>query len=86
MGSAEGGYRDDRQAKQTFSGAASLAKGKEREGWFEYQSFSGPMGSAEGGKFAGDIMFVPGSLAAPTGEPFAVSVAPFRLARAPLLF
>ncbi|KAJ1626988.1 hypothetical protein T492DRAFT_1028933 [Pavlovales sp. CCMP2436] len=81
-----GGYRDDRQAKQTFSGAASLAKGKEREGWFEYQSFSGPMGSAEGGKFAGDIMFVPGSLAAPTGEPFAVSVAPFRLARAPLLF
>lgn len=83
-----GGYRDDEQlgslAGRPF--AAAVPAGPQRQGWFVYQSFSGPMEAAEGGRFGGEILFVPGTVSAPTGEPFAVAVAPFALARPEFIY
>lgn len=79
---AGGGYRADEQTgnlggPRPFE--AVVPPGAEQPGWFVYQSFSGPMHSAEGGRFGGEIEFVPGTVAAPTGAPFKAAVLPFRL-------
>lgn len=67
----EGGWRDDEQDR-----AGHVRRGTECHGAFVYQSMSEPKDS-----FEGEILFVPGSLAEPTGNCFAVTVARFPLAR-----
>jgi uncharacterized protein affecting Mg2+/Co2+ transport len=83
-----GGYRDDEQSGsldgQPFANA--VPAGPQRPGSFVYQSFSGPMDAAEGGRFGGEILFVPGTVSTPTGEPFVVTVAPFALARPEFIY
>jgi hypothetical protein len=44
------------------------------------------MDAAEGGRFGGEILFVPGTVSTPTGEPFVVTVAPFALARPEFIY
>lgn len=53
--------------------------GDEGNGFFVYQSCSGPTE----GSFGGHITFIPGTLHNPTGSPFDVSLAPFRLTTMP---
>jgi uncharacterized protein affecting Mg2+/Co2+ transport len=87
---AGGGYRDDEQASASVAAGPSFSRavppGREVPSRFVYQSFSGPMESPEGGRFGGGILFYPGSVSEPAGEPFVVAVAPFRLARPALLY
>jgi uncharacterized protein affecting Mg2+/Co2+ transport len=70
----EGGYRSDEQGRV----------GEWCEGCFAYQSCSGAMGP--GGSFGGELTFVPGTMASPTGPPFEVRVAPFALDLPPFVF
>jgi uncharacterized protein affecting Mg2+/Co2+ transport len=67
----EGGWRDDEQDP-----SGHVQPGNECQGVFAYQSMSEPRDS-----FEGEILFVPGSLAEPTGQPFPVTVPRFPLAR-----
>ncbi len=67
----EGGFRDD---KICWNGS-NIAEGEFFSGIFRYQSCTQPTQ----GHFAGHILFVPGSLKQPEGDPFRVTVAPFAL-------
>jgi len=75
----EGGWRDDQQKGPR--GVDDVEPGRECDGIFVYQSMSGPSGT-----FEGELFFVPGSLHEPEGDEFAVTVAPFPLARSGFLF
>jgi uncharacterized protein affecting Mg2+/Co2+ transport len=66
----EGGYRDDFMTSVTRT-----MEGEEEAGTFVYQSCA----TIKSGTFEGRIMFVPGSIARPTGEPFFVHVGKFSL-------
>lgn len=66
----EGGYRDD-----FITSAARAVEGKDETGTFVYQSCA----TIESGSFEGQMQFVPGSIARPTGEPFFVHVGKFSL-------
>jgi uncharacterized protein affecting Mg2+/Co2+ transport len=54
--------------------------GEECRGIFQYQSCTGAMSN---GSFSGFIVFVPGSINSPTGEPFRAEVHPFALNNRP---
>ncbi len=76
----EGGYRDDRQSRSAMMNigvpASAVREGDECEGTFVYQSMSGRGGMRS---FGGELTFVPGTYAEPTGEEFNVVVARFPL-------
>eukprot|EP00967_Tisochrysis_lutea_P046066 scaffold55906_cov27-Tisochrysis_lutea.AAC.3 len=65
------GWRDDE-----INRSGHVEEGAHCTGTFVYQSRCEPRDS-----FEGELIFVPGSLNAPTGAPFEVTVAQFSLAR-----
>lgn len=83
----QGGYRDDSQNRRGV-----VEAGEHCEGAFVYQSCSGRLGAWDTsgacirGWFGGELIFVPGNLDNPTGQPFDVRVERFPLARPAYLF
>ena len=75
----EGGY--DLYEGQTA--ATAQEAGTDCEGKFSYQSATE---ASEDGTLEGSLLFVPGSLASPTGKEFDVQVAPFRLGEERIVF
>jgi uncharacterized protein affecting Mg2+/Co2+ transport len=76
---SESYYRNDNQS----SDGRTICVGEKTAGIFQYQSCSLPV---KQGHFEGHLLFVPGSINKPTGEPFRVKVAPFALDQSPEFF
>jgi hypothetical protein len=63
-----------------------VEEGEERDGVFVYQSLSGRLDGRGSKSFGGELTFVPGSLARPSGPAFHVAVARFTMTLSEFLF